>query len=155
MPKTLVAEPARGQVQSTVSEELLRRAIMPGLKAGLEQLGERGRTDLMDSLSVPVQYEGNKVIRSAEGDPPRMEEDMLRQSVDDNVFMQGEMPVLRISMGPRPGGDEDAAEVLEWGGLSSWGEVRARPAVRPLKTRLEGYAKDEIADGIRRTLGKK
>ncbi len=151
---TLSLAPARGQSQSTVTDDAVRRIILPGIQAGLQQIGDRSVMELMDRLSVPVEYSGGMVIRSAPGEPPRMEYDELRQSCDSNLIMVGEMPGVRISAGPRASGDSDAAIVLEYGGPGSWGHIEARPYMGPQMIETEKYAKEEIESGIRRTLPK-
>lgn len=139
---------------STVTDDSIARALGPGIRAGLAQIGDRAVAELIESLSVPVEFVGSQVIRSDPGDPPRMEEDMLRQSVDANVMPDEPLPFLRVGMGPRPGSDENVAMILEFGGPSSWGYVEPRPAVGPQKDRIEGYAADEIGAGLSRTLTK-
>jgi hypothetical protein len=140
--------------QSTVTDNSVLRALEPGIRAGLLQIGDRAVAELLSALSVPVEYVGSQVIRSDPGEPPRMEEDALRQSTDANLIPGDPLPSLRVSVGPRPGGDPDAATVLEFGGVSSWGQIAARPFMRPQMLRIEGYAEDEIGDGLKRTLTK-
>ncbi len=150
---TVVAGPSnRVQPQAEVQDERILRAITPAVLAGLDDIGDLAREFLLERLSVPVEYEGNKVIRSAPGQFPRMEEDLLRQSTDTKISDDGPLPSLNVSVGPRPGGDANAAMVLEFGGQSSWGRIEPRPFMGPTRDYIEGVALEAMKSAFKRVM---
>lgn len=152
MPALTVGPSKRAQPQAEVHEDLILRAITPAVLAGLDDIGDLAREFLLNILSVPVEYDGNRVIRSAPGSPPRMEEDMLRQSTDTTIHDDGPLPSLEVSVGPRPGGDANAAVVLEFGGQSSWGRIEPRPFMGPTRDYIEGIALATMQAAFKRVL---
>jgi hypothetical protein len=144
---TVVAGPSkRAQPHAEVHEDAILRAITPGVRAGLDEIGDGAVAFLLDILSVPVEYDGNKVIRSIPGESPRMETDALRQSTDSNIIEGGELPMLRVSVGPRPGGPIDVAQTLEY-------EMN-RPFMSKALLHIESVAQELMESGLRRTLPK-
>lgn len=132
-------------VSSTVTDTTIESALLPGIKAGLLNLGDRATGELLEMLSVPVEYEGSGIIRSAPGEPPRKEFGELVATIDSNLVDGPDLfPSLRVSIA-------GVAEELEFGS----GNVEPRPHMGPLRESMKNYAADEVGDGIRRTIGKK
>jgi hypothetical protein len=132
-------------VSSTVTDSTIEHALLPGIKSGLLGLGDRATAELIEMLSVPVEFDGNKVIRSAPGEPPRREDGDLIATVDSNLVPGPDvLPALRVSIGGH-------AEELEYGAFTNFGQVEPRPHMAPLRESMKTYAADELGDGIRRT----
>jgi hypothetical protein len=159
MPKTLVAEPARGQVQSTVSEAALKQILKPGLLAGLEEIGRMEVDDIVADLDIPIEYGPHPPIRSGPGEPPRR--GVKSQPLQDSITHDVDSDAIRLTISANrpataPGYDPNVAVLLEFGGVNYLGKpVSPRPFMTPAKHRVEQYAEKVIADNLRRHLGSK
>jgi len=125
-------------------------AIEPKATAALREIAERAVGEIFAALSVPVErdFAGNVTQRSMPGQPPRMEEDILRQNGDFTIHQDAEGFYCRISFNrPKESPDDqvNAAQVLEFGGVNQSGKlVEPRPFMAPALRRISDYA-DEIA----------
>src|SRR5688572_31361803 len=129
-----LAAPASSKAQ--IDGDAILDAIRPALNAALFEIGERETESIIASLSVPVVRDagGNVVERSKPGEPPRVDEDVLRQNVVFDVVYDEGVPVLTIeaSRPPESAGDNaDAAVILEEGGVSNFGPIEPRPFMAP------------------------
>jgi hypothetical protein len=140
-----LAPPKSVSLDATALKEAMISIVLPGLRA----IGVKETAAIQADLSVPVGRDalGNVIQRSAPGEPPRMEEDILRQNIEWDIVREGEGIVLEITA-HRPAqeanDDEDAAVILEYGGVGNWGPIAARPFMTPAMLRIEGYAEQEI-----------
>lgn len=146
MPKVVSGPTTRAQPEVVIHDDAVVRAVLPGVRAGLDEIGDDAVAFLLDLLSVPVEYVGGTVIRSVEGEAPRMETDALRQSTDANILDGDPLPKLRISVGPRPGGPVDVATTLE--------NEMNRPFMEPTRIHVSEVAEGLMKSGFRRALPK-
>jgi hypothetical protein len=125
-------------------------AIEPIATAALTEIAEREVPAIELALSVPVtrDFAGRVVERSKPGEPPRMEEDILRQNGSWQINQDGESFVLTISWTRPPEGGDDqphAASILEFGGVNQQGKyVEPRPFMAPALERISGYALEVV-----------
>lgn len=142
-----------------VDDAALRKALLPPLLSGAEALGRASERRIKDRVSVPVGRDsnGNVVVRSAPGEPPRKEHGQLQSHVDHDVAVEGERVVGSIwsARPPRePGDDPDAAVRLEFGGYSGGFHIEPRPHVVQEVELLRREAPAEFADQLKAHLGK-
>jgi hypothetical protein len=130
---SLATSTRQPQVSGGIDPGLLKRALRPVLTAALEQLGDIEVAFIQTTLRKPVEVgAGGKLIRSAPGEYPRMDEAVLLRNVRHAVS-EGEtgLPELLISVSRPPSGPGDqanAAEILEYGGFNQQGRrVEPRP----------------------------
>jgi hypothetical protein len=139
----------------------IRRALEPGIKAGIKECVVAEQKAVYTHLSVPVTRNaaGDVMERSEPGDAPEMEEDILRQNIEWHVVTEeGETVGYLTAIRPPQNtdgemDDPDAAFILENGGISNWGVyVQPRPFMRPASDRMENYAEEVIAQHLKVTL---
>jgi hypothetical protein len=138
----------------TVYPDKLRAALLPPLKSGTEALGRKSERRIKERISVPVGRDanGNVVVRSQPGEPPRKEHGQLQSHVAHSVEVQGEKVVGSVysHRPPRePGDDPDAAVRLEYGGYSHGVHIEPRPHVVQEVELLRGEAAAEYADQLK------
>jgi hypothetical protein len=121
-------------------------ALAPAINAAMKEIGAREVASIEAALSVPVErdFAGNVVERSKPGEPPRLDEDILRGNVEWRTVTDEPKPYL-VVLTSRPGTEPDAAITLEYGGVSSWGYVQARPFMTPAFDRMKTYYMDVFA----------
>jgi hypothetical protein len=149
--------------QSQVDAESLATSLMAYIRepllAASQEIGERAVAEIQESLSVPVErLPGGVVIRSAPGEPPRMETGALRENVEYVVLLDDEgVPEIHV-MSDRPpqgaGDQADAAAILEYGGVNQAGrEVAPRPYMAPEADRIAEWAPEVVARHIAQHFG--
>lgn len=128
----------------------LLAAIEPMAVRALTEIGDRALAEIEQSLSVPVgrDWSGRVIQRSMPGEPPRMEEDILRQNGSFDVQQDEEGFYVRISFN-RPAESPDdqphAAQVLEFGGANQQGRwVAPRPFMVPAMSRIKSWAMEVV-----------
>lgn len=131
--------------------EVLREPVL----SAFEEIGEKEVLSIKASLSIPVTRDenGNVIERSAPGEAPRMDDDILRQNIEHVTLLNEDgVPELDVlaSRPPHDEGDQsNAAEVLEFGGTSAQGRyVAPRPFMRPAADRIAEYAADVLSQKI-------
>jgi hypothetical protein len=138
----------------------IRRALEPGIKAGIQECVVAEQKAVYNHLSVPVtrDFAGNVIERSEPGDAPEKDEDILRQNIEWHVVPDehgDQVGYLTASRPPQEEDDQpDAAFILENGGMGQppFGYVMPRPFMRPAADRMEGYAEEVIARNLKVTL---
>jgi hypothetical protein len=113
---------------------LLTADVVQEVAGAMRLYGEEVATDLRESLSVPVQYVGSRIIRSKPGERPRKETGKYRGTVATDTTIEGRRVVTRI--GPR----SHIAEFLEDG----TSRMAPRPHVGPLYRQVSVEAADRI-----------
>jgi hypothetical protein len=129
-------------------------ALQPAINAAMKDIGTREVASIEEALSVPVErdFAGNVIERSKPGEPPRLDEDVLRGNVEWRLVGDGDDRHL-VVMAARPDSDAaDAAITLEYGGVSSWGYIEERPFMRPAFERMKTYYLDVFENHLRQAL---
>jgi hypothetical protein len=125
-----------------VDAKAVEATIAPMLRRAMDAIGDRAVANIRKAISVPVEYtSGGGIIRSNPGQPPRMEEGELHSGIDYEVIGGDGLPELRVTAQRAGFGDDDAARVLEDGGLNGQGNyVAPRPFMRPEADEMRNYA---------------
>jgi hypothetical protein len=143
----------------TIYPDKLRKAFLAPLKSGTEALCRQSERRIKQRISIPVGRDanGNVVVRSAPGEPPRKEFGQLQSHVEHDVVVQGEKVVGSVysHRPPRePRDDPNAAVRLEYGGYSHGVHIQPRPHVVQEVELLRNSAAAEYADQLKAHLGK-
>lgn len=153
---------AKAGKASTVNPTGALHLISVAAYDALVEIGKAETQAIEAHLSVPVErgFGGQVIQRSEPGEAPRKDEDILRQNVEQHVVTEAgsPLPVLYITAHrppQEPDDDEDAAIILEEGGISNWGHIAARPFMGPAAQRIAAYAAEVLAKHLNQATGKK
>lgn len=121
---------------AAVSQEMHRRLL-----DGAHDIAAKGKEDLKEDLSIPVEHESGGTVRSAPGEAPRRETGHLQKSVDGTVEDNGNSITVTVSVGAPGHGTPADAVTLEEGGESWFGNrlvtIAPRPFMRPAFEKME------------------
>jgi hypothetical protein len=145
----VVAPSKKTAPEVQIDQRGIMLAIAPQLKRATEEIVETAAEHIRQAISVPVEYaSGGVVIRSQPGEPPREETGSMGLGIDhevatdDNGLPMGWVTAQRSAAD----GDEDAARVLEEGGLNGQGHyIAPRPYMLPEAEEMKAYAPGIVA----------